>query len=105
MLVKQQDKPKALHGLDGHGSATDGVVSLLQELGGESTKSGTWSWHCGFRSLLGFLRVHLFLQKSAETTTLFVKQTTKGPGVRWPRARLIGSRALAGKIVERLSPE
>jgi hypothetical protein len=56
MLVKQQDEPKALDGLDGHGSATDGVVSLLQELGGESTKSGTWSWHCGFRSLLGFLK-------------------------------------------------
>jgi hypothetical protein len=85
MLVKQQDKPKALHGLDGHGSATDGVVSLLQELGGESTKSGTWSWHCGFRSLLGFLRVHLFLQKSAETTTLFVKQTTKSSA---PAAKL-----------------
>jgi hypothetical protein len=76
MLVKQQDKPKALHGLDGHGSAADGGVSLLQELSGESTKSGTWSWHRGFRSLLGFLRVHLFLQKSAETTTLFVKRTT-----------------------------
>ena len=76
MLVEQQGEPKALHGLDGHGSAADGVVSLLQELGGESTKSGTWSWHRGFRSLLGFSRVHLFLPKSAETTTLFVKRTT-----------------------------
>jgi hypothetical protein len=76
--MKQQNKPKALHGLDGYGSATDGVGSLLHELGGESTKSGMWSWHCGFRSLLGFLGVHLFLQKSAETTTLFVKRTTKG---------------------------
>ena len=77
MVVKQQNEPKALHGLDGHGSAADGVVRLLQELGGESTKSGTWSWHRGFHSLLGDLRVHLFLQKSAETTTLFVKRTTK----------------------------
>jgi hypothetical protein len=76
MLVEQQDQPKALHGLDGHGSAADRIASLLQEFGGESTKSGTWTWHRGFRSLLGFSRVHLFLQKSAETTTLFVKRTT-----------------------------
>jgi hypothetical protein len=74
--MKQQGEPKALDGLDCHGSAANSIASLLQELIGESTKSGTWSWHCGFRSLLGFLGVHLFLQKSAETTTLFVKRTT-----------------------------
>ena len=55
MLVKQQDKPKALDGLDSHGSAADGAESLLQELLGKSTKSGNWSWHSGFLSLLGFL--------------------------------------------------
>jgi hypothetical protein len=77
MLVKQQDKPKALDGLNCYGSAADRIASLLQEFSGESTKSGVWSWHCGFRSLLGFSRGHLFLQKPAETTTLFVKRTTK----------------------------
>ena len=56
MLVKQQDKPKALNGLDGHGSAADGAEGFLQELIGESTKSGSWSWHSGFRSLLGFVK-------------------------------------------------
>jgi hypothetical protein len=76
MLVKEQDKPKALDSLDGHGSTADRIASLLQEISGESTKSGVWSWHCGFRSLLGFLGGHLFLQKPAETTTLFVKRTT-----------------------------
>ena len=55
MLVKQQDQPKALNGLDGHSSAADGAESLLQELIGESTKSGSWSWHSGFRSMLGFV--------------------------------------------------
>ena len=54
--MKQQDEPEALDGLDCHGSAVNGIVSLLQELIGESTKSGTWSWHCGFHSLLGVLR-------------------------------------------------
>ena len=55
MIVEQQNEPKALDGLDGHGSAADGVESLLQELLGKSTKSGSWSWHSGFCSLLGFL--------------------------------------------------
>ena len=53
MVIKQQDEPEALDRLDRHGSAVNGIASLLQELIGESTKSGTWSWHCGFRSLLG----------------------------------------------------
>ncbi len=76
MLVKQQDEPEALNGLDGHGSTADGIASLLQELDGASAKNGTWSRHRDFRSLLGFSRVHLFLRKSAETTTLFLKRTT-----------------------------
>jgi hypothetical protein len=61
MLMKQQDKPKALDGLDWHGSAADGGERLLQELLGESTKSGTWSWHSGILFSLGFLGVHLLL--------------------------------------------
>ena len=50
MVVKQQDEPKALDSLDGYGSATDGVESLLQELLGKNTKSGSWSWHSGYLS-------------------------------------------------------
>src|SRR5205807_850102 len=53
MLMKQQDKPKALDRLDGHRSATDGIEGLLHECYGKSTKSGSRSWHRGFLSMLG----------------------------------------------------
>jgi hypothetical protein len=61
MLVKEQDKPKALNGLDGYRSATDGIAGLLDECFGKSTKSRSRSWHRGFLSLLGFEGVHLLL--------------------------------------------
>ena len=54
MLVKQQDEPKALGGLDGHGSAADGDAGLLQELGRENTTSRNESGHSGFLSVRGF---------------------------------------------------
>jgi hypothetical protein len=51
--MKQQDKPEPLDGLDRHRSATNGIEGLLHECFGESTKSGSWSWHSGFLSMLG----------------------------------------------------
>ena len=75
--MKQQHEPKALDGLNRHGSAANGVEGLLHEIVGEGTKSGTRSWHSGFLSLPGFFgEFTSFYQKSAETTTLFVKRTT-----------------------------
>ena len=83
LLVKQQHQPKALHDLDRHGSAADGVQGLLHEIVGESTRSGAWSWHSGFLSLPGFFGEFIsFYQKSAVTTTLFVKRTTKPQAVK-----------------------
>lgn len=52
--MKQQHKPKALDGLDRDGSAGYGIESLLHEIGGEVTQSGTRSWHGGILSLPGF---------------------------------------------------
>jgi hypothetical protein len=78
LLVKQQRKPKSLRDLDSHGSAPDSVQSHLHEIGGESTRSGAWSWHSGVLSVPGFFGEFIsFYKKSAVTTTLIVKRTTK----------------------------
>ena len=78
LLMKQQHQPKALDDLDRHGSAGHGVEGLLHEIVREGTKSGPWSWHSGILSLPGFFGESTsFYQKSVETTTLFVKRTTK----------------------------
>src|SRR5580704_8277863 len=78
LLVKQQRKPESLHDLDSHGSAPDSVQSHLHEIGGESTRSGAWSWHSGVLSVPGFFGEFIsFYKKSAVTTTLIVKRTTK----------------------------
>jgi hypothetical protein len=53
LLMKEQHEPKALHGLNRHGSAVDRIDGLLQEIVGEGTKSGIRSWHSGFLSLPG----------------------------------------------------
>ncbi len=75
--MKQQHKPKALDGLDRYCSAGHGVKRLLHEIVWESTESGPRSWHGGILSLPGFFGESNSLnQKSAETTTLFVKWTT-----------------------------
>jgi len=76
--MKKQHKPKALDGLDRYSSAGHVVESLLHEIVGEGTESGPRSWHGGILSLPGFFWESTSLyQKSAETTTLFVKRTTK----------------------------
>jgi hypothetical protein len=50
----------------------------LHEIGGESTRSGAWSWHSGVLSVPGFFGEFIsFYKKSAVTTTLIVKRTTK----------------------------
>jgi len=78
LLMKKQHKPKALDGLDRYSSAGHVVESLLHEIVGEGTESGPRSWHGGILSLPGFFWESTSLyQKSAETTTLFVKRTTK----------------------------
>jgi hypothetical protein len=61
--MKQQHQPKALDGLDRYGSAGHGIESLLHEIGGEGTQSGTRSWHGGILSLPGFFGAHLPLPK------------------------------------------
>jgi hypothetical protein len=61
--MKQQHKPKAQDGLDRDCSARHGIESLLHEIGGEGTQSGTRPWHGGILSLPGFLGVHLPLPK------------------------------------------
>jgi hypothetical protein len=78
LLMKKQHKPKALDGLDRYRSAGHGVEGLLHEIVREGTESRTWSWHGGILSLPGFFGGFTSLyQKSVETTTLFVKRTTK----------------------------
>ncbi len=77
LLMKKQHKPETLHGLDRYSSARHGVESLLHEIVREGTESGPRSWHGGILSLPGFFGESTSLyQKSAETTTLFVKRTT-----------------------------
>jgi hypothetical protein len=77
LLMKEQHKPKALDGLDRYSSARHGVESLLHEIVREGTESRPRSWHGGILSLLGFFgESNALYQKSAETTTLFVKRTT-----------------------------
>ncbi len=77
LLMKQQYQPKALHDLDRHGSAADGVQGHLHKIVGESTRSGAWSWHSGVLSVPGFFWEFIsFYKKSAVTATLFVKRTT-----------------------------
>jgi hypothetical protein len=77
LFMKQQHKPKALDGLDCDRPAGHGVESLLHEIVRECTDNGSRPWHGGILSLPGFLGGSSSLyQKSAETTTLFVKRTT-----------------------------
>jgi hypothetical protein len=77
LLMKQQRQPKALYDLDRHRSAADCVQGHLQEIFGESTRSGAWSWHSGVLSVPGFFGEFIsFYKKSAVTATLFVKRTT-----------------------------
>jgi hypothetical protein len=76
--MKKQHQPKALDGLDRDRSAGHGGEGLLHEIVREGTESRTWSWHGGILSLPGFFGGSASLyQKSVETTTLFVKRTTK----------------------------
>jgi len=77
LLLKEQHKTKTLDGLDRYCSAGHGVESLLHEIVREGTESGPRSWHGGILSLPGFFgESNSLYQKSAQTTTLFVKRTT-----------------------------
>ena len=78
LLMKEQRQPKALDGLDRDGSARHGGAGLLQEIVREGTESGLRSWHGGIRVFAGISwGATSFYQESAETTTLFLKRTTK----------------------------
>jgi hypothetical protein len=78
--MKKQHKPKALDGLNRYSSAGHGGEGPLQEIVREGTGSGPRSWHSGILSLPGFFwESTSFYQESVETTTLFVKRTTKTP--------------------------
>jgi len=51
--MKEQHEAKALHGLNGYGSAMNRVDRLLQEIVGEGTSGWLRPWHSGFLSLPG----------------------------------------------------
>jgi hypothetical protein len=93
--MKEQHKSKALDGLDSDSSASDGVAGHLQEIVGKGTESGPWSWHSGVPYLPGFLEgLTSFYRESVETTTLFVKRTTKERvGNHLPDSRTPGGRS------------
>jgi hypothetical protein len=80
--MEEQHEPKALDGLHRDGSSKHGVTGLLQEIVREGTGSGSRSWHGGILDVAGILLGGTpFYQESAETTTLFVKRTTKRPAM------------------------
>jgi hypothetical protein len=52
--LKEQHEAITLNDLDRSGTSSNSVARILQEIVGEGTTSGHWTWHSGFLSLPGF---------------------------------------------------
>ena len=62
-FMKEQHEAITLNDLNRSGTSSNRSERILQEIAGEDTTSGHWTWHSGFLSLPGFSGVHLLIPK------------------------------------------